>query len=145
MAPSGGKQWEQFFQYQEGAGFHGDPYQRGFGLASIFSGIFRKVLPIAKTAGKSLPKQALNTGLNVASDVIEGRDIGESLEEHGRQSAANLIRRSHAALGTKTRKPKKKVYKGRRQTGKGLGVFRQNTKHKTVKLVKGKSKKDIFG
>ncbi len=119
-------------------------FQRGgFGLSSMLSGILRKVLPIAKTAGKSLAKQALNTGLNVATDVIEGRDFGDSMEEHGKRGAANLIRRGQAALGSKKRK--KKVYKGRRQAGKGLGVFRQNRKRKTINLVNGKNRKDIFG
>ncbi len=142
MAPSTEKQWEHFFQ--QGAGFHGLQFQRGgFGLGSMLSGILRKVLPIAKSAGKSLAKQALGTGLNVATDVIEGRNFGESMEEHGRRGAANLIRKGQASLGRKKRK--KKVYKGRKQVGKGLGVFRQNRKRKTVKLVKGKNRTDIFG
>ncbi len=148
----GSGSWDNFFHVQSGGGFTGYHYQRGgLGLGSLFSGLLKTVLPVAKSAGKAIAKQALSTGLNVASDVIEGRDPKQSLEQHGRQATAQLIRQGQRRLAgistpsTKRRRPTGKVYKKSRQRGgKRLGYFTAKSKSLRPLTVKGKHKSDIF-
>ena len=89
--------WEGFFLEQVEQSGHGIPmfqglkYQRGSGLGSIFGGLLRSILPVFKTVGKVAGREALSTGLHVASDALGGRNVGESLEEHARAGAANLL------------------------------------------------------
>ncbi len=62
--------WNKFFN-QSGGGFKGYRYQRGgFTLGSLFSGLFKSIAPMLKSAGKMVAKQALRTGLDVAGDLV---------------------------------------------------------------------------
>ena len=70
-------------QYQLGLGilpwFEGyTPYQRGGGIGNIFRSLFRMILPTAKSAAATVGKQALSTGAQIASDLVQGRDIKEA-------------------------------------------------------------------
>ncbi len=87
-------------------GFRGTPYQRGAGLGSFFRSLFRMAIPIIKSVGSRVGKQALSTGAHVAADVLHGRPIGQALEEHGKAGASNLLKQAGDAL----------------QRGHGLGV-----------------------
>ena len=100
--------WAQYYASQAsqaGAGFQGQQYQRGAGLGSIFRGIFRALLPIAKSAGKVVGRQALKTGALIANDVVAGTSIKAAAKRRGRQGAAKVLKRASRKL----------------QTGKGLG------------------------
>jgi len=146
--------WAQFFDRtpQSGGGgdfFSGDLYQRGNGIFSgILRGLVRHVLPAAKSLGKSAVKQAANTGLSVASDVLSGHDAGESFERHGRQAARQILGKAGRVIsanskkrGGNSKKSKKRTKqsvkgggqvggkkKGRKkQTGRGIGVFKAVT------------------
>jgi hypothetical protein len=86
--------WIQYYTKQgnqHGGAFIGMPYQRGAGLGSIFRSIFRAILPMAKSAGRAVGKQALKSGANIASDLLSGRDLKETLETHGKAAAAGLL------------------------------------------------------
>jgi len=73
--------------------FRGAKHQRGHGLGSIISGLFRRVvLPLLKNEGKTLIpflknnkktliKNALKTGMEVADDVLEGKSMKESAKK----------------------------------------------------------------
>lgn len=78
--------------------FHqGAEFQRGRGFGSLFSGLFRSLVPIAKAGAnlgkrvlksdfvKSLSSQALDVGKdmvkNIAADVLSGRNFAESAEQ----------------------------------------------------------------
>ena len=86
-------------------GFEGIPYQRGHGLGSFFARLFRSILPVAKRVGKSalktVGKEALAMGANVAGDLARGKQFGESMEEHGRHSAGNLFDKASANIRKK--------------------------------------------
>ena len=73
--------YEQYYADQCGNGmnvFQGARGQRGHGLGSVLSGLFRSALPMIKNFGK----QALQTGLNVATDVVQGNSFKDSLRKH---------------------------------------------------------------
>ena len=104
--PNDERLWAQYYQRGGSLGFTGLPYQRGYGLGSFFRGIFRNILPVAKTALKTVGKQALTTGAQIASDVVAGEDIKKSAKKRGRAAASNLLRKAATKL----------------QKGRGLGV-----------------------
>ena len=94
--------------------FRGSRRQRGHGLGSVLSGLFRRfVIPLFKTHGKTLALDALRTGMDVAEDVLgSGRELKESVKkrvpEGIKRSAQNLIRQSGSGVGgRKTRKRRK--------------------------------------
>lgn len=67
------------------SGFHGIKYQRGNG---IFSSIWAKIgLPVLKFLGR----QAVSSGLSVASDAFDGRNIKDSAIQHLRQGGKNTV------------------------------------------------------
>ena len=51
------------------------------------------VAPVLKRGAKTLAKEALSTGLGVASDMLEGGSGRESLERRGKVAARRLGRR----------------------------------------------------
>jgi hypothetical protein len=52
--------------------------QRGHGLGSIFGGLFKAAMPLLKKGAETLEREALKTGLNIAGDVIQGRNIKQT-------------------------------------------------------------------
>lgn len=109
------KEW--LHHIQRGAGFSGTPYQRGAGLGSLFRSLFRAILPLAKTAGRAIGKQALKAGAEVATDLVAGKNLKQSLEQHGKEATADLLAKASkklkgGRLGTiKGKKPKKAANK----------------------------------
>ena len=53
--------------------FHGARFQGGYGLGSIFKGLFRWAMPHLQQGAKVLGKKALQTGVDVAQDVFVSR------------------------------------------------------------------------
>ena len=88
--------------------FHGARYRRGYGLGSIFKGLFRWAVPHLKQGAKMLGKKALQTGVNVAQDVLAGENLKTAVTTQGKKAlgltSQNL--RSQALV--------KKVQKGKR-------------------------------
>jgi len=71
--------YEKYYSHQnvgEIPVFAGKRFQRGHGLGSILGGFIRRlVLPFFKTDAKSMLKNAAKTGVEVASDVIDGHSF----------------------------------------------------------------------
>src|SRR6218665_1967045 len=70
--------YEDYYVKQSGNGmpvFHGTRMQRGHGLGSILSGLFRRAWPVIQSGAKAFGKQFLKTGLQVANDVVERRPL----------------------------------------------------------------------
>ena len=140
--PVGEKVWLANLVQQTGRGlgaYSGDRFQRGNGLGSVFGSLLRTILPIAKTVGK----QALRTGTEVAQDYLQGANIGEAIKTRGKQGARRLVAKGVRAVI-------------KRQTGKGLGIRPRQSSAKTInrtakrkrqppKKRKQKSRKDAFG
>jgi len=62
--------------------FAGRRFQRRHSLGSIVGGFIRRlVLPFFKTNAKSMLKNAAKTGVEVASDVIDGRSFSDSVKD----------------------------------------------------------------
>ena len=78
------KAYQNYYIHQGGKGypvFAGRRYQRGHGLGSIFAGLFKAAMPLLKKGAKTLGREALKTGLNIAGDVVQGRNIKQIFEK----------------------------------------------------------------
>jgi hypothetical protein len=75
------KAYEDYYVNQCGHGlpvFYGSRMQRGHGIGSIFSGLFRTIFPILKRVAPVIGRKALQTGIQIASDVAGGQSFGDS-------------------------------------------------------------------
>jgi hypothetical protein len=73
--------YEDYYLNQSGNGmsvFQGARMQRGHGLGSFLSGLFRNAWPLIRNGAKAFGKQFLRTGLQIANDVVEGQELKES-------------------------------------------------------------------
>ena len=66
--------------------FQGARFQRGYGLGSIFRGLFRWAVPHLKQGAKMLGKKALQTGVNVAQDVLAGENLKTAVKRQGKKA-----------------------------------------------------------
>lgn len=105
-------------------GFRGAPYQQGAGLGNFFRALFRMAVPVITSAAGHIGNEALTTGANIAADVVKGRPIVESIEEHGREGASKLFGRASRAI----------------QGGQGLGFRPKSIKEKHDDIFGKKSK-----
>ena len=110
--------WHEHFEVSKGDLFLGDRYQRGGSLGSFLRGLLRFVLPVMKTAGTAVAKEAIRTGAAIATDVVEGEDIKEAAIKRAKQGARNLAtqvqsgkglgKRPHNSINTVAPPPQKK-------------------------------------
>lgn len=117
------------YQQQAGAGisdisvFRGQPYQRGYGLGSVFT---RFGVPILKF----LAKQFVKTGINVGNDYLTGTNFKTSLKTHGKRGIRTAAKEGLSKLSELVD-----------QTGSGI---RRRKRKRKVTLTQTKKKKDIF-
>lgn len=88
--------YEDYYMRQTGGAdmpvFMGARFQRGHGLGSILSGLFRRVLPFLKANGKNFAVNLLKTGVDVADDVFDGgKKFTESLKERVPQGIKRTV------------------------------------------------------
>lgn len=105
--------------------YAGGQYMKGSGIGSILGRVFKSAIPLitrtAKTFGKralkSAGKHMLNTGMSLASDLIEGQSLQDSLRHRGKEVAQGVLSdvfvksqkpRKRKAAGKSSRKPAKK-------------------------------------
>lgn len=91
------------YEHQVGGGgidrvFIGNPYQRGHGLGSFLSGLFRRALPLLTRGARVLGKEALHAGMNILGDVAHDTPFKESLRTRVRESGRNLKRKAEESL-----------------------------------------------
>ena len=123
--------------------------QRGRGIGSILSSIFSKIAPIARTilnvgrrvvktkpvqeVLKSAKSEALKTGVQIADDALQGKNIGESIKSNAETAAKSI---AQSALG----EAKKMLDSKDKNTSKKRVVAAKSVKKKTSK----RRKKDVF-
>lgn len=89
--------FDNYYQKQAGGYlpiFRGKTIQRGSGIGGVFSRMFRGILPMIKEGAKTAGKQLLSSGVKIATDLIDGKNLAESakknLTEGGKQLIGNL-------------------------------------------------------
>ena len=76
--------YEDYYMQQSGSGlpvFEGSRGQRGHGLGSMLSGLFRSAVPMLKRGLATFGKHALKTGLEIAGDASEGKSFKDSARD----------------------------------------------------------------
>ena len=88
--------YEQYYLNQAGHGYNpvfaGSRMQRGHGLGSIFSGLFKAATPLLKRGAKALGKQALSTGMELANDLLEGRNFKTAAKSRLKKAGSSLMK-----------------------------------------------------
>lgn len=115
--------------------FKGMPYQRGAGIGSVLRSFLRYLVPIGKEIGGAIGRQGLQSGNRVLSNVLEGKDLKESLVSEGKAGLKNLLEK--AAHNLNSQKGQGFDFKRYNKidgptTAKGIGKI-----GKTVGLPKG--------
>jgi len=105
--------YEEYYSRQNGGEipvFAGRRFQRGHGLGSILGGFVRRlVLPFIKSNAKGILKNAAKTGVEVASDVIDGRSFSDSVKNRVpagiKRGVENIVFQSTPAPAKRRRAP----------------------------------------
>ena len=66
--------------------FHGARFQRGYGLGSIFRGLYRWAGPHLQEGAKMPGKKALQTGVDVAQDVLAVKNLKTATKKRAKQA-----------------------------------------------------------
>ena len=122
--------------------FHGARFQRGYGLGSIFRGLFRWAVPHLQQGAKMLGKKALQTGVSVAQDVLAGENLKTATKKRAKQALGLPSQNSRqAGAGQKRYKKesttKKKQFASRQETENisSAGETRRQIFHLKVKWL----------
>ena len=88
------KAYENYYLSQVG---HGMPYfagarvQQGYGLGNLFRSIAKSVLPLVKKGAKILRKQVLQSGVDFASDALQGKNVKQAAIDQAKAAGSNLL------------------------------------------------------
>lgn len=85
----------KYYLEQAGGGnqvyYRGTRLQRGYGIGSIFSRLFRFAMPLLKRGASHVGQALARTGANVALDAAAGSDVKESAKEHLKTMGRRLV------------------------------------------------------
>ena len=116
--------------------FHGARFQRGYGSGSIFKGLFRWAMPHLQQGAKVIGRKALQTGVNVAQDVLGGDNIKTAISKQAKQAIGNMTsqKSQHAQSGAGKKRIKRKAQGSTISSppGKKAKTFPQQKKSKTI-------------
>ena len=109
------KLYEEFYlnQTKQKAGnlpaFHGARFQREYSLGSIFKGLFRWAMPHLQQGAKMLVKKALQTGVDVAQDVLAGENVKTAVSKRAKQVLGDMISQYSSQSGSGRKAIKRKT------------------------------------
>ncbi len=86
---------DHFLRQQRGgsiAGFRGAHMQRGYGIGSIFKSLARYAIPLFKQGAKVVGNRALQAATEVGQDVLQGKNVRESVKSRGKQAASDVAK-----------------------------------------------------
>ena len=91
-----------YYTHQAGSGYNvyrGTLYQEGYGIESFLGVLFRSVFPLLKQGAKTVGKELLRTGINVAGDIIDNNQpIEEALQARWQEAKTNLKNKAQNKL-----------------------------------------------
>lgn len=117
--------------------FRGARVQRGYGLGSMLKGIWKSAVPLLKAGTKYLGKRALQTGVNVAQDVMAGKSLKTASAAQAKKIKRRLVesmdappvkrktkKKNDKKVNKKTRRKKKAfIYTGSRPVKRSNDIF----------------------
>ena len=131
----------EYYSNQAGSGlggFEGYRYQRGHGF---FGTLFQNII---KPLGKYLGKQALQTGVKIGNDLLQGENLGDTFLKNMKTTGNQLITDTlnRVQKFAQTGKGRKRRSRNKIKNGNKKKKTRKRTlrKSKTVKKVISKRK-----
>jgi hypothetical protein len=121
--------------------------QRGHGLGSALVKFLRFVKPYAISAGKSVGKSLLKSGVGLAKDVIVKKGaVGEALKRRASEVGEDLTNKLETKVrkmtgGRRRRKRTKRLTPKRKRVSSTLGGVRRRGRRRRVKFPIGAGKK----
>lgn len=128
--------------------FMGSRYQKGHGFGSILKAIGKVALPVlrntalpflkktGKRAVRNAGRFALQSGKNIAGDIVQGKTFKESVKARGQEgmqrTVRSILRKRKSRSQSSHRSPTKKAKKNSRKSKSGR------------KKVSKSPKRDIF-
>jgi len=103
--------------------------QRGGGIGSFFRGLFRFVKPLLFSGAKAVGKEALKTGSNIITDILNKepeQPVGDIFKSRFTEAKGNLEQ------------------KIKKMTGSGLRLKRKRQSKKSQSQSKRRKVRDIF-
>ena len=109
-------------QAGKGANFYyqGAPLQRGYGLGSIFSALFRSAVPLIKNGANAEGLQLMRSGADFANDLVQGIDLKTAARQRAREAGRSLTDKAATKLRSmlggknKRKRPVKKAVSRKR-------------------------------
>ena len=126
---------DNYYSRQSGSGydpfFQGAAHQRGHGLGGLFGKLFRAaipvfkntVVPVLKRGAKAVAREALTTGVGVASDMLDGGSGVESLQRRLPDAGKRLGNKGVRQLSRMLTNPSK-ASKRKRKSIKRRDIYR---------------------
>ena len=108
------KAYENYYLSQVGhcmPYFGGARVQQGYGSGNLFSSIAKSILPLVKKGAKALEKQVLQSSVNFASDVLQGKNIKQAAIDQAKAAGTNLLQAAQQKQKVAPRKVQKKKRK----------------------------------
>jgi hypothetical protein len=147
---------DRYFEYYQaqargiGGGFKGARSQKGSGLGSFLSGIFKKVFPYLKQGARALGSELLDTGTNLLRSKLNNEDMSTSIDKHlgaaGRNLGAKAASSVQAMLGMGYKKRRSSTRTqsraSKRPRKKAQPKKKRPVKKKTQSFIK--KRRDIF-
>jgi len=129
--------YTRYYANQSGGGEIGPVYrasfrvQRGHGIGSFFRGLFRFVKPLLYSGAKAVGKEALKTGSNILTDLLNKepeQQVGQIIKSRFDEGKGNLEHKIKKMTGSglclkRKRKPKKAHSTGKRRKVKVKDIF----------------------
>jgi hypothetical protein len=125
--------YEDYYRNQIGSGlpvFEGSRGQRGHGLGSMLSGLFRSAMPMIKRGLAFFGKHALKTGLEVANDVADGQTFRDSAQRRIPEGIKRLAENAN--------------FSNQSGSGRVKSYRRKRSKSSSSKKKKKRTSRDIF-
>ena len=104
--------YDDYYLHQTGRGlpvFSGPALQRGHGLGGILGGVMRMAVPLLKKGAKFLGRQALQTGVGLAEDVMAGKNVKTSAKRRLKQMGTDTLQH----IGRQRKSPPKRRLHGK--------------------------------
>lgn len=114
--------------------YRGAYMQKGYGLGGVFQKFFKWIVPVfqdhalpaLERGAKSVGRETLSSIANIAKDVVEGRNLKDSVQEHTNSAIDNLkdkIENKLKGKGIKGRKRSKNFIILKRKKAKFDDIF----------------------
>ena len=133
-----------------GGGYKHSRTQKGMGVGSFLSSLFRRIAPYIYKGAKAVGGELLSTGANILKDRINNKDAKESFDTHFGNAGKNLASKASSSVQSMLGMGYKRKRIAARSQSRAGKRPRKTPKQKAPKKApkkrkaSTKKKKDIF-